>query len=91
MLHSKTLSVAAAEGPPDDGAAPREQSPAIDESGLASARVSGRGLAIGIVLLLIAALVIAGYVAHMRSREYGTASATALDEASGLSRCGRLS
>jgi multidrug efflux system membrane fusion protein len=73
--------VAAAEGPPDDGAAPREQSPAIDESGLASARVSGRGLAIGIVLLLIAALVIAGYVAHMRSREYGTASATALDEA----------
>ena len=53
MLHSKTLSVAAAEGPPDDGAAPRERSPAIDEW-LASARLSGRGLAIGIVLLLIA-------------------------------------
>jgi multidrug efflux system membrane fusion protein len=81
MPHSKALSVAAAEGSLDDGAAPRERSAAMDEGRLPSARLSGGSLAIGIVLLLIAALMIAGYIAHVRSREYGSASATALDEA----------
>ena len=80
MPELKTLNLAAPEIPPADGAVPRERPSEIAQGGLASARHSSRGFAIGIVLLLIAGLLIAGYVAHLRVREDGRAGATASDE-----------
>ena len=58
----------------------RERPSEIGQGGHAPARHSSRGFAIGIVLLLIAGLLIAGYVAHLRVREDGRAGATASDE-----------
>jgi membrane fusion protein, multidrug efflux system len=79
MPYSKTLSVAAPESAPADGAAVHEQSPAGQDV-VASDRRFRRGRGIAIILLFLALLSTAGYLAHMRSSEGGRSTATASDE-----------
>ncbi len=82
MPSTTALSVAAPDAPPGDGGeAVRQQPAAMSDDGPAPGRRSRGRRPIAIVVLLLTALLIAGYLAWMRSAEHGRAAATAIDEA----------
>lgn len=80
MPSTKALSVAARDAPPGDGGdVPRQQPPGTSDD-RAEPGPRSRRRPIVILVLLLTALLIAGYLAWMRSAEHGRAAATALDE-----------
>ena len=81
MPSTKALSVAAPYTPPGDGGdAVRQQPPPMSDDGPSPSRRWRGRRPIAIVVLLLTALLIAGYVAGMRSAEHGRAAATAIEE-----------
>lgn len=81
MPSTKALSVAAPDTSPGDGGdAVRQQPPPMSDDGPAPGRRWRGRRPIAIFVLLLTALLIAGYVARMRSAEHGRAAATAIEE-----------